>query len=68
MRNSRLHIFVNAGRLTPITISGMGRNLTYPVGSADQVAELIEKIGAREDVGDLLAEGMIPPDQIEGKA
>lgn len=54
---------ITAGNLCGLAMEAKAQGrLDYDIeyGNADQVAELIEKIGAREDVGDLLAEGIIP--------
>jgi len=57
---------ITTGNLCGLAMEAKAQGrLDYDIeyGNADQVAELIEKIGAREDVGDLLAEGIIPTSQ-----
>ncbi len=54
---------ITAGNLCGLAMEAKAQGrIDYDIeyGNADQVAELIEKIGAREDIGDLLANGIIP--------
>jgi len=54
---------ITAGNLCGLAMEAKAQGrIDYDIkyGNAGQVAELIEKIGAREDIGDLLANGIIP--------
>jgi aldehyde:ferredoxin oxidoreductase len=54
---------ITTGNLCGLAMEAKAQGrLDYDIeyGNADQVAELIEKIAAREDIGDLMAEGIIP--------
>ncbi len=54
---------ITAGNLCDLAMEAKAQGrIDYDIeyGNADQVVELIETIGAREDIGDLLADGIIP--------
>jgi aldehyde:ferredoxin oxidoreductase len=57
---------ITAGNLCALVMEAKSKGrLDYPLeyGDADQVATLIEKIAAREDIGDILADGIIAASQ-----
>lgn len=57
---------ITVGNLCGLVMEAKSRGrLDYPIdyGNADQVVELIEKIAAREDIGDILADGIVPASQ-----
>lgn len=54
---------ITAGNLCALVMEAKEKGrLDYAIeyGNADQLAALIEKIAAREDIGDILADGIIP--------
>ncbi|WP_419176235.1 aldehyde ferredoxin oxidoreductase family protein [Desulfosediminicola sp.] len=54
---------ITAGNLCAMLMEGKARQRTdYDIeyGDADKVIELVEKIGARNGIGDILADGIIP--------
>jgi aldehyde:ferredoxin oxidoreductase len=54
---------ITAGNLCAFTIEARAQGLLdYDIeyGDVDKIADLLEKIAAREDIGDILAEGIIP--------
>ena len=54
---------ITAGNLCALAIEASRRgNIPYAInyGEADRIADLLEMIGRREGIGDLLAEGIVP--------
>ncbi len=53
---------ITAGNLCALTIEGKAQGrLDYEIeyGEVDKIADLIQKMAAREDIGDILADGIV---------